>query len=482
MKRYGILLLFGLAVLLIVQGCRKEEKAKTEELCDELRNSVMMTPVFDSLVEASSGLPKFMRAKVLLVAGTSYSMKTEQLKKAKEYLKEAYRIGSREQKNKISLELVRLYGTLVLRDDCVEEAIYFIGRACSRVVFVQEEEAEFYFLKARFYKSIDMERAFYAIDKAIAMYRGLGDTRQEIEMWRFKATLHGVLEEYEEQYACYVEANRLFRKVRSKKEVRPFYEQMAASLKKLGRYEEALHWYGEVLKNLPDSAGFGRYGIQVAEAYSGLGEHAQARKMLELALAGEERPGLRNTLLGRIADSFLKENERDSALIYFKTAIDSYDQFAREYGLLTPRASFANHLNYARCLWDNGEQAEAVEHLEEVSRKKVEAPESLRAQMDILEQLGEYYGFLEEKAGMYEVFRRHDSIMSIYQVLNDDGRYRNVLQKYKNRKLLQEIEAMSRQQEKTNWWLIFALVVTVGVVTLAVTYTWISWGKLRDKK
>ena len=100
-----------------------------------------------------------MRAKVLLAAGTSYSMKTEQLKKAKEYLKEAYRIGSREQKNKISLELVRLYGTLVLRDDCMEEAIRFIGGACSRVVFVQEEEAEFYFLKARFYKSIDIERA-----------------------------------------------------------------------------------------------------------------------------------------------------------------------------------------------------------------------------------------------------------------------------------------------------------------------------------
>ncbi len=482
MKRTGILLLLGLAVLLIVHGCRRGERARTEELCDELRNSVMMTPVFDSLVASSSGLPKFMRAKVLLVAGTSYSMKTEQLKRAKEYLKEAYRIGSREQKNKISLELVRLYGTLVLRDDCMEEAIRFIGGACSRVVFVQEEEAEFYFLKARFYKSIDIERAFYAIDKAIAMYRGLGNTEKEIEMWCFKATLHGVLEEYEEQYACYEEANRLFRKVRSKKDVRPFYEQMAASLKKLGRYEEALHWYGEVLKNLPDTASFGRYGIQVAEAYSGLGKHEQARKTLELALAGEERPGLRNTLLGRIADSFLKEGARDSALIYFKTAIDSYDQFAREYGLLTPRASFANHLNYARCLWDDGEQVEAVEHLEKVGRKKVESPESLRAQMDIFEQLGEYYGFLEEKAGVYEAFRRYDSIMNIYQVLSDDGRYRNVLQKYKNRKLLQEIEAMSRKQEATNWWLIFVLIVTVGVVTLAVAYTWISWGKPRDKK
>ena len=364
----------------------------------------------------------------------------------------------------------------------MEEAIYFIGRACSRVVFVQEEEAEFYFLKARFYKSIDIERAFYAIDKAIAMYRGLGDTTKEIEMLCFKATLHGVLEEYEEQYACYEEANRLFRKVRSKKEVRPFYEQMAASLKKLGRYEEALHWYGEVLKHLPDTASFGRYGIQVAEAYTGLGKHGQARKTLELALAGEERPGLRNTLLGRIADSFLKEGERDSALVYFKTAIDSFDQFAREYGLLTPRASFANHLNYARCLWDNGQQEEAVEHLEKVGRKKVESPESLRAQMDIFEQLGEYYGLREEKARLYEAFRRHDSIMNLYQVLNDDGRYRNVLQRYKNRKLLQEIEAMSRKQEATNWWLIFVLIVTVGVVTLAVAYTWISWGKPRDKK
>lgn len=481
MRRCSILLLLGLGALLFFQGCRREEKAKMVELCDELRNSVMMTPVFDSLVASSSKLPKFLRAKVLLVAGTSYSMRKEELKKAKEYLKEAYRIGPREVKNQASLELVRLYGTLVLRDDCVEEAIHFIGNARARVVFVQEEEAEFYFLKARFYKSIDIERAFDAIDKSIAMYRGLGNSGKEIEMWCFKATLHGVLEEFEEQYACYEEAYRLWQKLRSKKDVRPFFEQMAASLKRLGRYEEALQWYGEVLKNVPDSS-FGRYGIQIAEAYTGLGKHEQARYILKQALGKEERPGLRNTLLGRIADSYLKEEMRDSALVYFKAAVDLYDQYAREKGLRTPRVSFANHLKYARCLWDDGEQAEAIGHLEEVSRKKAEAPENLRAQMDILEQLGEYYAHLENKEALYGAFRRHDSIMNLYQVLNEDGRYRNVLQKYKNRKLLQEIEMMSRKQEETNWWLIFSLVVTIGMLGVIGIYSWGVWSKIRDKK
>ena len=482
MRRNGILLLIGLFVFLILQGCRRSEKAKMEELCDELKNSVMMTPVFDSLVESSAKLPKFLRAKVLLVAGTNYSMKTEQLKKAKEYLQEANRLGSREVKNRATLELVRLYGTLVLRDDCVEEAIHFIGRANSKVVFVQEEEAEFYFLKARFYKAIDIERAFGAIEKAITMYRGMGDTKEEIEMWCFKATLYGVLEEFEEQYACYEEAYRLLGKVRYKKDVRPFFEQMAASLKRLGRYDEALRLYGAVLKNLPDTAGLGRYGIQVAEAYTGLGRHAEACLISNVSFRPQPRPGLRNTLLGRIADSFLKEETRDSALVYFKSAIDLYDQYAREKGLRTPRVSFKNHLNYARCLWDNGEQAEALEHLEQVSRREAETPESLRAQMDVLEQLCEYYAHLEGKAELHEAFRRHDSIMDLYQVLNEEGRYRNVLQNYKNRKLLQEIEAMSQKQEETNWWLIFALVATIGVLGVLMVYTWIVWVKIRNKK
>ena len=117
-----------------------------------------------------------------------------------------------------------------------------------------------------------------------------------------------------------------------------------------------------------------------------------------------------------------------------------------------------------------------------VSLKKAEAPENLRAQMDILEQLGEYYGYLENKEALYGAFRRHDSIMNLYQVLNEDGRYRNVLQKYKNRKLLQEIEMMSRKQEETSWWLIFSLVVTIGMLGVIGIYSWGVWSKIRDKK
>ena len=72
--------------------------------------------------------------------------------------------------------------------------------------------------------------------------------------------------------------------------------------------------------------------------------------------------------------------------------------------------------------------------------------------------------------------------MDLYQVLNEEGRYRNVLQNYKNRKLLQEIEAMSQKQEETNWWLIFALVATIGVLGVLMVYTWIAWVKIRNKK
>ena len=102
--------------------------------------------------------------------------------------------------------------------------------------------------------------------------------------------------------------------------------------------------------------------------------------------------------------------------------------------------------------------------------------------MDVLEQLCEYYAHLEGKAELHEAFRRHDSIMDLYQVLNEEGRYRNVLQNYKNRKLLQEIEAMSQKQEETNWWLIFALVATIGVLGVLMVYTWIVWVKIRNKK
>lgn len=80
----------------------------------------------------SMGLPNFFRSKVLLVAGRCYSTKVEQMQQARIYLREAYRIAPRDVKNLVALELTRLYGSLILRDSCVEEAIRFISRVPSR--------------------------------------------------------------------------------------------------------------------------------------------------------------------------------------------------------------------------------------------------------------------------------------------------------------------------------------------------------------
>ena len=166
----------GITILFLLSSCRKNEKAKTAELCRELENSVMLSPAFDSLVKMSMGLPNFFRSKVLLVAGRCYSTKVEQMQQARIYLREAYRIAPRDVKNLVALELTRLYGSLILRDSCVEEAIRFISRVPSKVVFTREEEAKFYYLGACFFKSIDIDRAFRAVDQALSLYRGLSDT------------------------------------------------------------------------------------------------------------------------------------------------------------------------------------------------------------------------------------------------------------------------------------------------------------------
>ncbi|WP_118715871.1 tetratricopeptide repeat protein [Odoribacter sp. AF15-53] len=480
MRQNVIVACLGVMVLLLLSSCRRGEKMRTEELCRELESSVMLSPVFDSLVNEAMHLPKFFRSKVLLTAGTRYSMKREQLCRAKVYLQEAFRIAPRDLKRSVALELARLYGSLVLRDDCTEEAIRFMSTVRSRIVFTREDEAEFYYLKARFFKSINMERAFTAVGQALSLYKGLSDVKGQIETYCLKASLHGVLEEYEEQYACYEEAYRLLRRSRTKNQVKPFYEQMAASLKKLGRHEEALLWYEEVLKELPDSSGFGRYGVQVSEAYSGLGYHEKARDVLKLGLKNETRGGLRNVLLCRIADSFMREGLRDSALVYLKTAIDFYEGYAKVNNLKIPRVMLVNYLNYGRCLWEDGQRDSAIVYLNEAGNKKAESRESQLAQAQVLEQLCEYYEEQGDRQAFCEVFYRRDSIMEEYQSVYDDGRYRRVLERYKNQKLLREIEEMNRKQEETNWWLVLSLIMTVGVIASVLVYTWISWGKLKE--
>lgn len=39
---------------------------------------------------------------------------------------------------------------------------------------------------------------------------------------------------------------------------------------------------------------------------------------------------------------------------------------------------------------------------------------------------------------------------------------------------------MNRKQESANWWLVLALLVTVGLIVSALIYTWVSWGKERE--
>ena len=116
----------------------------------------------------------------------------------------------------------------------------------------------------------------------------------------------------------------------------------------------------------------------------------------------------------------------------------------------------------------------------EAGNKKAESRESQLAQAQVLEQLCEYYEEQGDRQAFCEVFYRRDSIMEEYQSVYDDGRYRRVLERYKNQKLLREIEEMNRKQEETNWWLVLSLIMTVGVIASVLVYTWISWGKLKE--
>lgn len=59
MRRVVIIICMGITILFLLSSCRKNEKAKTAELCRELENSVMLSPAFDSLVKVSMGLPNF---------------------------------------------------------------------------------------------------------------------------------------------------------------------------------------------------------------------------------------------------------------------------------------------------------------------------------------------------------------------------------------------------------------------------------------
>ena len=132
MKRVVIIICMGITILFLLSSCRKNEKAKTAELCRELENSVMLSPAFDSLVKVSMGLPNFFRSKVLLVAGRCYSTKVEQMQQARIYLREAYRIAPRDVKKIVAQELTRQYGSLILRDSSVEEAIQYIRQIPSK--------------------------------------------------------------------------------------------------------------------------------------------------------------------------------------------------------------------------------------------------------------------------------------------------------------------------------------------------------------
>ena len=203
---------------------------------------------------------------------------------------------------------------------------------------------------------------------------------------------------------------------------------------------------------------------------------------MRVGLANEKRGGMRNVLLARVAESFIHEGLRDSALMALKSAIDSYEIYARENQLKVPGVMFMNYLRYGRCLWEMGEKDEAVAYLEGISYKKAESPESQLVQAQVLELLSEYHEDMENRQAFCGVLHRRDSVLELYDSFYDNGRYRQVLKKYKNQKFLREIEEMNRKQESANWWLVLALLVTVGLIVSALIYTWVSWRKEREYK
>ena len=74
-------------------------------------------------------------------------------------------------------------------------------------------------------------------------------------------------------------------------------------------------------------------------------------------------------------------------------------------------------------------------------------------------------------------------------LIQKDSRHQTIIEKdlvrdpiFKNQKFLREIEEMNRKQESANWWLVLALLVTVGLIVSALIYTWVSWRKEREYK
>lgn len=165
-----------------------------------------------------------------------------------------------------------------------------------------------------------------------------------------------------------------------------------------------------------------------------------------------------------------------------KSAIDSYEIYARENQLKVPGVMFMNYLRYGRCLWEMGEKDKAVAYLESISYKKAESPESQLAQARVLELLSEYHEDMENRQAFCDVLHRRDSVLELYDSFYDNGRYRQVLKKYKNQKFL---PGDRRDEPETG---VCQLVVGAGIacdrglIVSALIYTWVSWRKEREYK
>lgn len=444
MKAFHLFLL----IFLIFVSCTNQDQKKISTLNEELAVTPILSLSFDSLWQNVQNLPHKQKVEVLFQISYRHEKDIDGMLKQEKLLLEGLSLTSKKERKKIQLRILELYQRLneerVLDTDI--KGIQLIEKLETNYSLSKEEEWIIKKTKAIFLSRTGMHEQFLPIwFELLAEHRAENRIDLVIEDLSAIANQFAILGDHEKGISLYKEAYQLAIESELPNTSKQCLIRLIYLLYGSGQYAEIVDKAKEIGLDSLESFFPSAYSI-LSSCYLRLQKPDSARICLNKSFNLKRGNGMSLNCL--IADTYIAENNIDSALVYLGKANKLFKNQSINLQKININTSLPfnflqSYSSLATLYHNNGDYQKANDAfaiVESLMKKSIINPDQLEKQVDALTRYSSFCQTTKQYEKVVDLLMYRDSIQQIINKANKERESQNLMDRLQIKDLMHKID------------------------------------------
>lgn len=476
MKIFYLLLLFSLFI-----GCENPIQKKKTQLEKELGSVSILSIKFDSLLNEIRSLPNQQKVSCLLQISFRDEKEINGILKQESCLKEAlFSTSSLKNQKRILLQLVTIYNKLDNQNipNACTQGLNYINKL-EQYSLSQEENWQVKKIKALLLNKLGKQEEYLPIwFELLKEHRQANKTSYIIEDLYTIATQFEKLGDYKQALPLYEEAYQLAKNNQNTELQSQCLFSLINILYNAGYYKKTLVYCDSIKGTSNCNKQFAIKQILV-DCYLKLNKPDSARYYLASLLTSTKGSPIINA---QIAESFIIENNEDSASFYIKKTLHSLKEKNQT---ALPPYLLQTYSSFAKLLQRNGknqESSQAFLLVEPLMKEKTSNSNDLKRQIDALTHFSSFCRDTKQYEKALDLLAHRDSIQLIYNDIQKKQDSKNLADRFEIQELNHALDLKETKLRYVHRLLILSTTCGLIVITILTVIFYLYKKQVKQRK